>query len=276
MPQPRVLRPVLRPGAPLLRRDARHLQIGTSPGIVLEDRPGLMALLRLLDGGRDIARLQQLADVEIPDLAEPVATVLDELRALGAVADTFPHAASRQRAQHAVRFDSGPGTHDLIATTRTILTAGGHRQLTATEPDLVVIASYGEAARSVFERVVLLGHEHLPVVIDEDRVRIGPLVRPGQTPCVSCHDLHRTDWDPAWPALLAQLGDSATFGPPMLDPLVLHAAAVEIAAEVFAHADGTAPRTAGQCLVVGPAHGERAMWPIGFHHRCTCDLLIAA
>lgn len=262
----------------MLRRDALHLQIGTSPGIVFDDRPGRMALLRLLDGVRDVRTLQRLARVRIPELTEPVAEVIDELRALGAVVDGVPGlGASRQRAAHAVGFDIAPGTDELVAATRTILTSGGHPRLSSTEPDLLVIASYGEAPRTVFEHAVLLEREHLPVVIDEDRVRIGPFVRPGQTPCVGCHDLHRTDWDPAWPALLLQIGHSSTpLGPPALEPLALHAAAVEIAAEVLAHADGAMPRTAGRCLVVGPSHDERAMWPVGFHHRCTCDLLIAA
>lgn len=272
------LHPVLRPGAPLLRRDALHLQIGTSPGIVFDDRPGLAALLRLLDGARDIDKLQQLASARIPDLTEPVAAVLAELYALGAIVDGVPRVgASRRRAAYAAGFDIGPGTVELAAATRTILASSGLRQLSSTEPDLLVITSYGEGSRTVFERAVLLGREHLPVVIDEDRVRIGPFVRPGQTPCVGCHDLHRSDWDPAWPALLLQLGHSATpVGPPALDPLVRHAAAVEIAAEVVALADGAMPRTAGQCLIVGPSLGERMMRPIGFHPRCTCDLLIAA
>ena len=33
----------------------------------------------------------------------------------------------------------------------------------------------------------------------------GPLVIPGRTSCLRCADLHRTDRDPAWPALAVQL-----------------------------------------------------------------------
>lgn len=272
------LHPVLRPGAPLLRRDALHLQVGTSPGIVIDDRPGLTSLLRLLDGARDVHQLQTLARAQIPELTEPVAPVLAELAALGVVVDGVPRVgASRRRSDHAIGFDAAPGTAALAAATRGVLATGGIRQLSSTDTDLVVIASFGEAPRTVFDHAVLLGRDHLPVVIDEDRVRIGPFVRPGRTPCVGCHDLHRTDWDPAWPALLMQLGHAATLmGPPTLDPLTLHAAAVELAAEIFAHADGAMPRTSGQCLVVGPSHAERTMWPVAFHHRCTCDLLVAA
>jgi hypothetical protein len=54
------LRPTIRPGAPLLRRDATHLQVGTSPGTVIDDRPGLRSFLRLLNGARDVDQLRRL------------------------------------------------------------------------------------------------------------------------------------------------------------------------------------------------------------------------
>lgn len=269
-------RPALRPGAPLLRRDATHLQVGTSPGIVIADRPGLMALLRLLDGVRDLDRLQDLADVTIPELATPVADVLIELRAVGAVVDaaaTTGLAARRGVAR--IGFDVQPGADSLAVTTRTLLAAVGVHQQAPSEPDLLVIMSIGETSRTIYERASLLGIDHLPVVVDEDRVRIGPLVRPGRTPCVGCHDLHRTDWDSAWPALVLQLG-RGPIRPSAMHPLSEHAAAVELVAEVLAHVDGSGPRTIGRCLVVGPGHDQRVMWPVSFHPRCACDLLSAA
>lgn len=271
-------RPVLRPGAPLLRRDAKHLQVGTSPGIVIADRPGLLPLLRLLDGVRDIARLEAIVRIAVPELGESVAAVLAELRATGVVVDaTGTDPAQRLRASRSVDFDVAPGTDDLAGATRSTLSAAGVVRLSSPDPDLLVIVSFGEPARSVYERPALLGVDHLPVVIDEDRVRIGPLVRPGRTPCVSCHDLQRTDWDATWPVLLLQMGRR----PPLLrfsglEPLTSHAAAVEVAAEVLAHLTGRTPRTIGRCLVVGPGHDERTSWPVAFHHRCACDLLSAA
>ncbi|MET1038821.1 MAG: hypothetical protein ABW075_11125 [Aeromicrobium sp.] len=271
-------RPVLRPGAPLLRRDATHLQIGTSPGIVFDDRPGLLPLLRLVDGVRDVARLEELARTRIPDLDRPVAVVLAELRGLGVVtAGATRGGHDRQRPAHTVALESGPDTLGMMTVVRSILATSGRTHLATTEPDLLVIASYGEANRLRFERPNLLGRDHLPVVVDEDRVRIGPFVSPGRTPCVGCHDLHRTDWDAAWPALLHQIGSAPPpAGPSPLPPLTAHAAAIEIAAEVLAHAADATPRTAGRCLVVGPAHDERTMWPVAFHPRCSCDLLSAA
>ncbi|MEV7397171.1 hypothetical protein [Aeromicrobium sp. NPDC092404] len=292
-------RPALRPGAPLLRRDATHLQVGTSPGIVFADRPGLVELLRLLDGARDVERLAAVARATIPELGRPVAEVLAELRSAGVVFDATRWSGARRRgmdaeARHADVVGDDParlrhrqayglsvhadaGSRRLAEIAQAILTDSGVTDLGADEPDLLVVVSCGEPARTVFEQSVRLGLDHLPVVIDEDRVRIGPLVRPGFTPCMSCHDLHRADWDRAWPALVHQLGrQTATMTPPAVGAVTLHAAALEIAVEVLAHAEGRPGRTTGRCLVVGPAHDERAAWPLAFHHACTCDLLRAA
>lgn len=261
----------------MLRRDATHLQVGTSPGIVLDDRPGLLPLLRLLDGVRDVDRIEELARTRVPELRRPASEVLTELLAIGAVVDGPSYSSAMHRPAHAVGFQMTHETAQLVSAVRTILSAAGIAQTSSTEPDLLVIVSYGEAARSVFERASLLGRTHLPVVIDEDRVRIGPFVEPGRTPCVACHDLHRADWDPAWPALVHQLGHGLPpAGPAALPALALHAAAIEIAAEVLAHAGGSIPRTTGRCLVVGPAHHERVVRPVAFHPRCACDLLSAA
>jgi len=46
---------------------------------------------------------------------------------------------------------------------------------------------------------------HLAVVFDDTGARIGPLVEPGDGPCLRCLDLGRRDADPAWPVIAAQL-----------------------------------------------------------------------
>jgi hypothetical protein len=292
-------RPALRPGAPLLRRDATTLQIGTSPGVVIADRPGLYALLRLLDGSRDVERLQAYARSSIPELDLTVADLMRELHALGVVFDASRWSAPQRRgldaeARHAdlggndparlsarsafrLAFRCDATSRPLVDATRAVLAQSGMHDLDSTDPHLLVIASCGEPARSVFERPTLDGLDHLPIVIDEDRVRIGPLVSPGRTPCVSCHDLHRTDWDPAWKALLPQFGHpTRALTPPALSAVAMHAAALELAVEVLAYCDGRPVRSVGQFLVVGPEHQQRSSWPLAFHHGCVCDLLSAA
>lgn len=291
-------RPALRPGAPLLRRDSSSLQVGTSPGVVIADQPGLLALLRLIDGSRDVARLQAIARTSIPEFDGDVALVLRELHALGVVFDSTrwsgPHRrgldaearqadlSGRDPAMLAVRptfrmaFHTDAVCRPIVDATRIVLAESGVRSLDSDDPELVLIATCGEPSRTVFERLALEGLDYLPLVIDEDRVRIGPLVRPGRTPCISCHDLHRADWDRAWPALLPQFGrHTGILTPPALSAVTVHAAALELAVEVLAHCDGRAPRSAGHLLVVGPGHDQPASWPLAFHHSCACDLLNA-
>jgi hypothetical protein len=290
-------RPALRPGAPLLRRDATTLQIGTSPGVVITDRPGLYALLRLLDGSRDVERLQAYARASIPELDVTVVDLIRELCALRVVFDASRWSAPQRRgldaeARHTDLMGEDPARltarpafrmafrHDsasrpIVEGARAVLAQSGLRDLDSVDPHLLVIASCGEPARALFDRPTLDVIDHLPIMIDEDRVRIGPLVRPGRTPCVSCHDRHRADWDPAWAALLPQLGRRA-MTPPALNAVTVHAAALELAVEVLNHCDGRPVRSVGQFLVVGPGHDQRGSWPLAFHHRCACDLLNAA
>ncbi len=46
---------------------------------------------------------------------------------------------------------------------------------------------------------------HLPVVFGDRMVRVGPVVEPGDGPCLFCLEQHRIDADPAWPAIATQL-----------------------------------------------------------------------
>jgi bacteriocin biosynthesis cyclodehydratase domain-containing protein len=46
---------------------------------------------------------------------------------------------------------------------------------------------------------------HLPIVFGDQTVRIGPLVRPGNGPCLYCLELTRTATDDTWPAVASQL-----------------------------------------------------------------------
>jgi hypothetical protein len=292
-------RPALRPGAPLLRRDATTLQIGTSPGVVIADRPGLFALLRSIDGSRDVERLQAYVRSSIPELDVAVADLMRELHALGVVFDASRWSAPRRRgldaeARHAdlggddparlsarpafrLAFRSDTTSRPIVDAARAVLAQSGVHDLDSADPHLLVIASCGEPARSLFERPTLEGLDHLAVVIDEDRVRIGPLVRPGRTPCVSCHDLHRADWDHAWTALVPQFGrHTRALTPPALSAVTVYAAALELAVDILNYCDGRTVRSAGRFLVVGPEHDQRSSWPLAFHHGCACDLLSAA
>lgn len=46
---------------------------------------------------------------------------------------------------------------------------------------------------------------HAPVVFSRESAEVGPLVRPGETPCLGCLAAHERERDPAWPVLALQL-----------------------------------------------------------------------
>ncbi|MGZ5366625.1 hypothetical protein [Aeromicrobium sp.] len=293
------IRPSLRPGAILLRRDATHLQIGTSPGFVLRDRPGLFPVLRLLDGIRDLDRIAALTASQITEFDGDVTAVVTELMAAGLAFDArtwdfpaeprlagearsasltgSPPARLRQRSRFGLRLTADTTSAELAKATVLILRRAGITPTTGENTDLDVMLSNGEPARRRFHEAMESGTDHVRVVVEEDRVRIGPLVRPGLTPCINCHDLHRADWDSAWPALMTQFGVSAGLGlTSALCATTLHVAAATIAAEVLAHCDDAAPETTAHCLVVGPHYRDHQTWPVSFHPGCSCTLLAAA
>ncbi len=270
------MRPSVRAGAALLRRDATHLQLGTNPGVVIRDRPGLYPLLLSLDGTRDLDALRRKARRQIPDLDVDVAEALAPLISAGVVVDAGQSARLSLRVEVA---HDGPTT--AMARTVSTLLAGADVAV-GPDADLLVVLSTGEPDRAALADAVRCRVTHLVVVVDGDAVRIGPLVIPGQTPCVGCTDLHRATWDPAWLALVPQFGrrpagagtTASLRGPHLSGGLIQHVAAVEIAAACLEFADAK-PRP-GQIRTIDPDRRVRVAGHSAFHPRCACALLSVA
>jgi hypothetical protein len=262
-----LVRPTVKPGAAVLRRDIDHLQVGTSPGVIVHDRPGLYPFLRALDGTRDIAALRRHAALDHPELDDDVEEVLAPLIAAGAVID-LPDIAS-PRLGLAVAHD-GPST--AFAHLVGSLAAAVNIDISP-EPDLTITISSGEPSRPPLIDAACTGAAHLVVVIAGEDVRIGPFVVPGRTPCIGCLDLYRSGWDPVWPVLVPQFG---VYQRHALNVLTEHAAASEVTAECLQFAHGEMPRTASEVIVVDPDRTVRTLSPSHFHPRCTCALLSAA
>lgn len=282
-------RPTLRPGSAVLRRDAQHLQIGTSPGTVVRDRPGLHRLLLAMDGLHDPAWLA----AEIPELTTPIRELLAELTAAGVVVDAGrwgpAHAVPESRHLSATGRDPGlvarrallrvalvhdSGNGDLADLTDAVLRSAGVLPTRDLDPDLVVLICTGEPSRSALEETVRQRVPHLVVRVEEDRAHVGPLVSPGRTPCIGCHDLHRSTWDRAWTALLPQFGRrSAGHNPPALGAVLPHVVVAEIAQVVLLVADRTVAHPAVDVTTIGPGVGDRLTTSAGFHPRCSCALL---
>lgn len=108
------------------------------------------------------------------------------IRVLGLGAFAVPRAIERLRRRHPDRlsFAAASDAHDQ---TGLVLCCAA-----SMEADRVLLSELG-------------GRPQLVVSGSDLGVSVGPLIVPGRTPCLHCEDLHRTQSDPAWPELLAQL-----------------------------------------------------------------------
>jgi hypothetical protein len=144
--------------------------------------------------------------------------------------------------------------------------------------DAVVLVEHGVADAEAAGRLLSDDVPHLSVVVREDDVVVGPLVRPGLGPCLRCLDLQRGERDPAWPSILAQLipppepgrpGAPAQAGPE--ETAVSQLAAGLAALQLLALLDGVEePVAAGATLEIELPHGLIAhrTWPA--HPACGC------
>jgi len=90
-------------------------------------------------------------------------------------------------------------------------------------PDLAVIVAAWVIAPEDHGSWLRRDIPHLPVVVADGGVTVGPLVEPGSGPCLYCVQLTRTDDDPAWPAIATQLWNRPA--PAMTRLAVIEAAA---------------------------------------------------
>ena len=101
---------------------------------------------------------------------------------------------------------------------------------------------------------------------------VGPLVLPGRSACLRCTDLTRTDLDPGWPALAAQLAMPSRSAEVCDGPLAVMVAA-QAALQVLLLVDGTAdPVSVGGTLELALPdwRWRRRTWPM--HPACGCAL----
>jgi len=136
-------------------------------------------------------------------------------------------------------------------------------------PDLAVLIGTPDpelAARLMRERT-----PHLAASASEAIGVVGPLVIPGKSACLRCLDLARTDRDPAWPLILAQLAGRQP-DPAACDAALAAAVAAQVTAQALAFIDRPAqagPVTNGTLELVLPGwQWRRRTWPP--HRDCAC------
>jgi bacteriocin biosynthesis cyclodehydratase domain-containing protein len=138
-------------------------------------------------------------------------------------------------------------------------------------PELVVLAPTGREPLDPVAGLVAHGVPHLLVEVRDDVGIVGPLVLPGSTACLHCLDLARSDRDPDWPALAAQLAGAQRTTPPC-DGALAVAVAAQAALQALTLLEGTVPASAGGTLelVLPDWRWRRRSWLP--HAACGCAL----
>lgn len=106
---------------------------------------------------------------------------------------------------------------------------------------------------------------HLPVILGDASVAIGPLVEPGRTACLLCLQRHATDADPAWPAIASQLWGRRS---PAETELVASEAAAIVARLVIARGRGES--VPADQLLIDAVSGEHRRSAFEPHPQCGC------
>lgn len=248
----------LDPRHPMVWRTPSSVQFGIDPELLrLEDvtesqermlaalavgvsRPGLT----MIAGGKESDLLATVSPLLAEAAAERIDTVT--LSGVGALLETL---------------------------TRALAVAGVHIDIDAgpdARPDLAILVHHYVTPPSQHGSWLRRDVPHLPIIMTEGGVTIGPIVEPGNGPCLLCLELHRRDADPAWPAIATQLLGRGVQEPAML---VLEGAAVAGHLVIDRLANGPGPAVS---VRIDAATGRRdyARWQP--HPECGCrgiDLL---
>lgn len=274
------VRLLLRPGAPVLRRDADTIQVGLDPplAVPLPDRPDVRALLEGLRRGAVAGDLTPTAARALDRLLEtglalPAAPGTDDPAMAAARAqfgaDAVRRLAARARRRIGLRADAGsePLLRELVGAT-------GLTVDDAT-PSLWLVVAAGPVARESVDPLVRAGAPHLLVSGDARGRRIGPFVDPGRTACLRCVDAHESETDPRRPFLLAQAARSSQAERPPTDPLLDRIALSWAVRDACRYLEGDEPSTWSATVDVGPAGAPRVeRWLRHPHCGCSWDLLL--
>ena len=285
------MRPQLRPGLQVLRRDLRTVQLGLDwPGVVvLADTPALRAVLAAVDGIRDTTAVILTAasdeHVDEPSAAE----ALDILVDCGAVVDLPHHQRGRAsepawasdwllagprgaapdlaaaRAEHAVEVWGNGQVADGV---RALANRFGLRR-PRRDADVLVVASDHEPDRSWSDQAMADGRPHLWVSVRDLVGVVGPFVEPGSSACLRCVDRSRADLDPCWPTLL----DSASVPRRLVhacDPLLATLVATWAVQAVSVWASGLTPQTRDRTLEIPLGPGVTECVRHHPHPTCGC------
>lgn len=243
----------LDPGVPLLWRDSETVQLGVDGDVRLTvDAPWVVPLLSRMAAGFRMHSFDVIAHGAGAPRQE-AQMLLARLRPL-LIDDA---ATSRAAWVESVGMPDGRCEYRM----REALADEGVEPGDRRDPhDCGVILVRGAAAALHLARYLRDDVAHLPVALERGRTTVGPLVIPGETPCLTCRDGHERDRDSAWPRMHAQLigRDPGPIGTAQL------AEAAALAARLLSDDAAT-----GSYVEVSES-GGRVWRSVAFHGECRC------
>jgi bacteriocin biosynthesis cyclodehydratase domain-containing protein len=208
----------LDPAMPVLLRPDGAVQVGWDPRRAVLVRPPdgltaveLAALLRSMRSPVAITDLQRRTGLAG---AEGLTNLIAQLVGAGVATQGRPSGDPARGRSASIRVHGRGPLSDLLVEAlrcsgaRITHTSQPHATVTPAATDLVVLTDYLVADPRMVRGLHSQGVAHLPVRVRDGTGLVGPLVIPGETSCLSCADLHRSDRDAAWPAIAAQLRDT--------------------------------------------------------------------
>lgn len=134
------------------------------------------------------------------------------------------------------------------------------------DTDLAIIVAHYTIAPELYGFWLRRDVPHLPVILGDTAVQIGPIVEPGIGPCLYCVAQRRTDTDPAWPAIVSQLWGRRS---PAESALVAGEVAALVSRLALSRLDGS-PRPTATSIHLDAATGQLSRRKWLRHPECAC------
>jgi bacteriocin biosynthesis cyclodehydratase domain-containing protein len=257
------IRMILRldPLLPLVWRSPASVQLGIDPPVVViddvtETQERLLAALAVGVSEPGVAMIAHGHLAERDELLRLVAPALERRR---------PEAGAATVAVSGDTALTGAIAEGLAGGGMRVVTASTATELAETGADIAVVAAHYVLAPEVHGLWLRRDVPHLPVVLSDSAITIGPMIEPGSGPCLLCLELHRRDADPAWPAIATQLlGRRSRAG----SPAVVLEAAAAVCRGVFDRV--VAGAGAAASTRIDAATGERMVREWQPHPECGC------
>lgn len=134
--------------------------------------------------------------------------------------------------------------------------------------DIVVLADDLVPDPLVLDALARSGTPHIYLACRDGRVVVGPTVIPGRSACLRCADLYRTDRNPQWPAMSAQLLFTSGWAP--IPSRVSAVALVLAELNTLRRSGPESMLTLGHSVEISVEQGlwRRRKWQP--HSRCEC------